>query len=307
MNEKKQKLAIIIPAYKRTFLQETLDSICNQTCQRFAVYIGDDCSPNNLYSIVEEYELKLNLKYKRFENNLGGEDLVSQWERCIDMSQGEEWIWLFSDDDIMEPNCVENFYDMIEIEKTSQLFHYNVKQIDEKGQNIKILPSYPRHLYPKQFLDRKMRGEIYSYVVEFIFNRTLFENNGRFENFDLAWGTDFITWIKLAEANNGITTINNSYVKWRLSSENISPNKSNTIILRKMKSLLGNLVWIRKYIQIRNYKYGLKYYKIYFGEMLRKRDYITVEEGSDLIIYFIDKMRINLIPRLFYIYWRLIK
>ena len=49
------KLAIVIPAYKSTFLAAALDSIAAQTCQDFTLYIGDDCSPNNLEEIVGRY------------------------------------------------------------------------------------------------------------------------------------------------------------------------------------------------------------------------------------------------------------
>lgn len=110
---KQNNLAIIIPAYKATFLAAALDSIAAQTCQDFTLYIGDDCSPNNLEVIVDKYRDKINLVYKRFDTNLGGKDLVAQWERCIDMTQGEDWLWLFSDDDVMEKNCVEEFYKTI--------------------------------------------------------------------------------------------------------------------------------------------------------------------------------------------------
>ena len=50
-----KSLAIIIPAYKDTYLRETLDSLVSQTINDFVVYIGDDCSPYNLKSIVNEY------------------------------------------------------------------------------------------------------------------------------------------------------------------------------------------------------------------------------------------------------------
>ena len=113
----KNKLAIVIPAYKSTFLSAALDSIASQTCKDFTLYIGDDCSPNNIGEIVDRYRDKINLVYKRFDSNLGGRDLVAQWERCIDMTQDEPWLWLFSDDDVMERNCVEEFY----------------KEVNEKG------------------------------------------------------------------------------------------------------------------------------------------------------------------------------
>ena len=100
------RLAIIIPAYKATFLPAALDSIAMQTCKDFTLYVGDDCSPEPIGSIVEQYRDKIDLVYQRFDTNLGSKDLVAQWERCIAMSRDEPYIWLFSDDDVMEPNCV---------------------------------------------------------------------------------------------------------------------------------------------------------------------------------------------------------
>lgn len=106
-------MAIVIPAYKITYLRETLESISRQTDKRFNLYIGDDCSPYDIESVVKEYENKIPLTYKRFDTNLGGKDLVAQWERCIEMTKDEEYIWLFSDDDTMDPECVASFYKVL--------------------------------------------------------------------------------------------------------------------------------------------------------------------------------------------------
>lgn len=56
-----KKLAIIIPAYKPRFLQETLDSIAKQNSHEFTVYIGDDASPYPLKTIVDHYKTSLTL------------------------------------------------------------------------------------------------------------------------------------------------------------------------------------------------------------------------------------------------------
>jgi glycosyltransferase involved in cell wall biosynthesis len=69
-----KQLAIIIPAYKATFLPAALDSIAAQTCQDFTLYIGDDCSPEPIGSIVEQYKDRIELVYQRFDTNLGGKD-----------------------------------------------------------------------------------------------------------------------------------------------------------------------------------------------------------------------------------------
>ena len=79
-----KKVAVIIPAYKSRFLQQTLDSMVAQTNQDFTVYIGDDASPHDLKKIVSLYQGKLDIIYHRFEINLGKKDLPRHWERCID-------------------------------------------------------------------------------------------------------------------------------------------------------------------------------------------------------------------------------
>ena len=98
-------VAIIIPAYKQRFLNETLASIAKQTCNDFKVYIGDDASPEDLHPIVSAYEGKMDLLYHRFEENMGRTDLVGHWERCMALSD-EPLIWLFSDDDMMPADGV---------------------------------------------------------------------------------------------------------------------------------------------------------------------------------------------------------
>ena len=139
-----KKLAIIIPAYKATFLPAALDSIAAQTCKDFTLYVGDDYSPEPIGHIIEQYKEKINLVYQRFDTNLGGKDLVAQWERCIAMSKEEPYIWLFSDDDVMEPNCVELLLQQIENTKgTYDLYHFDSYRIDENGKFELLRKPYP--------------------------------------------------------------------------------------------------------------------------------------------------------------------
>lgn len=195
---KQNNLAIVIPAYKATFLAAALDSIAAQTCQDFTLYIGDDHSPNNLEEIVDKYRDKINLVYKRFDTNLGGKDLVAQWERCIDMIQGEDWLWLFSDDDVMEAKCVEEFYKTIKENPQAGLVHFNILGLYGNAEKEKTFPLFPGYVNAKEYLDNKLKGNFVSFVVEFIIRKDIFYESGRFEKFDLAWGSDFVSWIKFA-------------------------------------------------------------------------------------------------------------
>ena len=49
-------LAIIIPYYKLTFFEATLQSLAYQTDKRFKVYIGDDDSPEDCTVLLQKFE-----------------------------------------------------------------------------------------------------------------------------------------------------------------------------------------------------------------------------------------------------------
>ena len=238
-----KRLAIIIPAYKATFLPAALDSIVAQTCKDFTLYVGDDCSPEPIGSIVEQYRNKIDLIYQRFDTNLGGKDLVAQWERCIAMSKSEPYIWLFSDDDVMESNCVEQLLKTIDTTQDSyDLFHFDVKEIDEEGTVTRTLPEYPQVLSAYDYYKGKTSGLYRSYVVENVFSRRAYNQAGGFKNFDLAWGSDVATWCIFC-GSKGMKKVEGAKVHWRRSGQNITPDTSREVAERKVTAEIAFLEW----------------------------------------------------------------
>ena len=242
---KPSRLAIVIPAYKAKYLKETLESISQQTCKDFTLYIGDDYSPEDIYSIVQKYKNKIEIVYKRFDSNLGGKNLVEQWKRCIDLTQDEEWIWLFSDDDIMGSKCVESFYNTIKTDNYD-VFHFNVKEIDQTGKETGKASYYPEIISSYSLYKGKMTGKLLSLVVENIFSRNIYKKTNGFQNFDLAWGSDTATWIKFC-SDTGMKTIYTDYIYWRISPENITPTISQSIVERKLNALIKYLEWNKEF------------------------------------------------------------
>lgn len=271
-----KNLAIIIPAYKSEYLYEAIQSIASQTCKDFTLYIGDDCSPHNLEEIIMPFYDRIDIVYKRFDANLGGKDLVAQWKRCISLSKAEKWIWLFSDDDIMEPTCVENFYKAIEnTDSKYDVYHFDVNIINENNTIIRILPRYPQNLDAFTYYKRKLIGNIASFVVENIFSREVYNKTGGFEVFDLAWGSDIATWVKFSSQKT-MYTIYDSKVLWRSSKDNISPNNSNPIVLRKIQALNNFFLWSYKYFNKKSII--LINVKAFIQRMRQFRSYISDKE-----------------------------
>lgn len=217
------KLAIIIPAYKSKFLRQTLDSLVTQSNKNFNVYIGDDNSPFNLKAIVNEYNNKLNISYHKFSSNIGEKKLIHQWMRCVNLIKDEKWIWLFSDDDIADSNCVETFYETIKMDSEKyDVYRFNTRVIDDNNRIIGENESPFEENAFDMCLDilQLKRGHC---MPDHIFSKSKYDKLNGFVFTNYAQAADWATSINFA-TEKGICSMKNAKINWRYGSSNISGN-----------------------------------------------------------------------------------
>lgn len=259
-------LAIIIPAYKSIFLKETLKSLANQTNKNFTLYIGDDNSPEDLLSIVNDFKDLLDIKYTKFENNIGAKNLVNQWNRCIKLVQNEDWIWLFSDDDIADKNCVETFYKTIlDDNKKYDVYRFNTRVINDNGDIIaeNESPFQETSLEMTKAILKLERGHC---MPDHIFNKKKYNELGGFVFTNYAQAADWATSISFA-GDKGICSMKNAKISWRYGDYNIS----GTAYKNNHDKLLGHIQFLNWVIQ-------------YF-EPLKQRDIKSFKELQKLVYY----------------------
>lgn len=219
-------LAIIIPYFKLNFFEATLQSLSNQTDKRFKVYVGDDNSPENPTLLLEKYEGKFNFLYHRFETNLGGISLVQQWNRCIALSNNEEWIMILGDDDVLGDNCIASFYENHHTYYLkSNLIRFSSRIIFEKSNTVSHIYKHPKWEIATDSFYRKFKRISRSSLSEYIFSKAAYKKHG-FYNYPLAWNSDDRAWLDFSD-NKPIYTINDSTVFVRVSSLNITGRSDN--------------------------------------------------------------------------------
>lgn len=238
----KSNLAIVIPAFKSLFIKKTLISLENQTNKNFIIYIGDDNSPEDIKSICDNFKDKLNIQYTRFTDNYGARNLVDQWNRCIALINNEEWIWLFSDDDVADAKCIETFY--LTLKQTKEkydVYRFNTRVIDDHDTLICETPESPYIDTSENMAYWILMSKRGNTMPDLIFSRNIYEKYGLVKT-DYAQGADWATSI-LFSLENGICTIPNCKVNWRCGSFNISGNASKDVS-KKIKGHFQFLSWI---------------------------------------------------------------
>lgn len=118
---------VIIPAYNcRTTLGRTFSSLVAQTDLNFEVIIVDDCSTEDIKSIVDDYCDKLNIVYIRNEQNLG-----CGMSRQVGIDNAtQKFITFLDSDDMFMPYTIETFNSIIEANPDTEYLHsYFYEQI----------------------------------------------------------------------------------------------------------------------------------------------------------------------------------
>ena len=215
-------LAIVIPFFKIDFFDATLKSLADQNNKQFKVYIGDDNSPENAIVLIKKFESQFEFVYQRFDYNLGGTSLVSQWERCIELVQDESWIMILGDDDVLEDNVVEEFYKHCDLfENEINVVRFATVKIDAQNHATSLKYEHPTEERSTDFIFRTSRSSL----SEYVFRKECLLEVG-FVDLPLAWFSDILAILEVSEFNT-IYTINEAVVRIRVSEYSISGSQKN--------------------------------------------------------------------------------
>lgn len=283
-------LAIIIPYYKLTFFEATLQSLAAQTCQDFKVYIGDDASPENPAMLLEKYKGKFDFVYHRFATNLGGTSLTKQWERCIALSGNEEWLMILGDDDVLGENVVEEFYkNLSEIDKIGcNVVRFASQSIDKIKNVLSKVYKNAKLEKAADFFYSRYSGLVRCSLSEHVFRKESYVNFS-FRDYPLAWHSDDYAWLDFAE-DKPIFAINDAIVLITVSNESLTGKLTNLSDKNKAESMF--------FMDIINHKLNLFPKEVRLEYLLnaevtiKKSRQLTIEEWRNLSLKYLINFRL---------------
>ncbi|MGV3585406.1 MAG: glycosyltransferase family 2 protein [Adhaeribacter sp.] len=104
-------VSVLVPTYNNAqFLDETIQSVLNQTFPDFELIIVDNQSTDNTEAVVQPYLADARVKYYKNATNLG---MVGNWNKCLEYAQGTYLKYLCSDDKF-HPDLLKKFVTVME-------------------------------------------------------------------------------------------------------------------------------------------------------------------------------------------------
>jgi glycosyltransferase involved in cell wall biosynthesis len=238
----KIKFSVGIPAYKDSFLYECISSILNQSYPEFELIIINDFSPYPIDEIIAQFN-DTRIRYFINDKNIGAENVVNNFNKCLEKAEGEYFI-LMGDDDKMEQDYLEEFEKLVLKYPDLDIYHCRSKIIDENSQPIALTPSWPEYESVYDNIWHRLNEHRNNFIADFVYRRSALINNGGFYYLPLAWGTDDIT-AYMSINNKGIAHINKPILNYRSHPNTISSMGNHEL---KMKAIMLQEIWFNNFL-----------------------------------------------------------
>tara|TARA_B100000989_G_scaffold299041_1_gene292411 strand:+ start:16677 stop:17429 length:753 start_codon:yes stop_codon:yes gene_type:complete len=213
-------VSIIMPYYKKSkYIDETINSILNQSMQEFEIIIIDDeLTESSLKVLTNLKKLDSRVKVIRNNENLGaGQSRNNAIKLCIG-----EYVAFCDCDDLWKPQKLEK---QIQFMRVSNLrFSFTSYEIIN-NKNLRIgFREAKKNLSFEQLRNSCDIGLSTVIVKKDVFNNELFRF-GKTKTKE-----DFILWLLLAKNGIKLFGMNECFVSWRKNSESLSSSNFQKII-----------------------------------------------------------------------------
>jgi glycosyltransferase involved in cell wall biosynthesis len=234
--------SVIIPAYKRSYLSEAMQSVLAQTYSSLELIVVNDASPEDLDSVVAAFD-DPRIHYYKNERNCGAVHVVDNWNICLSYAKGD-YVVCMGDDDRLLPNCLEEYIKLIYKYPGIGLLHGMTEIINEESVPVALTGRRCEHesvvslIWHRKFVYRSQ------YIGDFCFQRDWLVKQGGFFYLPLAWGSDDIS-AYIGASLNGVANTQQVVFQYRINAQTIT-STGNTEL--KLEAAKLEYEWIQKFL-----------------------------------------------------------
>lgn len=208
---KKPKVSIIMSVYNgQGYLEESVESILNQSFRDFEFLIVDDNSEDSSFPIIERYSnLDKRVKVFRNKENIG---LTKSLNFLLDKAQGD-YIARMDSDDVSLPDRILKQHNFLERHKDIFLVGTGAFNINEKG----IILSQSEPLTTSSKVSKRLPIGNCIYHPSIMFRNKKLRYREKF-----MFSQDYDLYLNLLSLGEKIANVNEPLLKYRINSKSIS-------------------------------------------------------------------------------------
>ena len=214
------KISIVLPTYNQaSFLQQALESICNQTFQDFELIVVNDGSTDDSASILERFQRAYEFDLITMEN----QGLPSALNIGFNQSRGDYLTWT-SSDNVMLPDMLKTLSEALDNRPDIGLVYADWYVIDEKAEVISVARTRE---YDRLLLLRD------DYINAcFLYRRACQEKVGLYDP-KLVGTEDWDYWIRISR-HFKMLHVNQTLYKFRIHESSLSANREHLVRYEKV-------------------------------------------------------------------------
>lgn len=207
-------VSIITPVYNSApFLEETIQSVLNQSFEDWEMILVDDCSTDNSRQIIQRIASQdPRLIFMENENNLGQ---IKTRNRAIERASGR-YIAMLDSDDVWHPQKLEKQLAYFE-DTGCAIQHAYYEQIDENSNPLKLLVKAPIRINYRMLLRSNYLGCLTVIYDTQKVGKTYMPEVGRRD--------DWACWLSILKQGHEAHCIPEVLAYYRLRKNSLSSNK----------------------------------------------------------------------------------
>jgi succinoglycan biosynthesis protein ExoO len=237
------QLTIAIPMFNAArFIQQTLESVLNQTEQDFEIIVCDDVSTDQSVEIVQQM-IKIDPRIKLLQNEINKGPSFSR-NRAMSAASGK-WIALLDADDFYHKDRLKDLVKLGE-ENNADFIADNIYRVDINAENpmIALSPAYtdaePLVITTASFIDNNSsikKGFKYGYLQPIMRRSFLVEHNIKYDE-STRMGEDFMFSIESLLKGAKFILTYKAYYYYRVVSSSLSGELDNSIFKENNSKLI---------------------------------------------------------------------
>lgn len=206
-------VSIITPAYRaESIVNETIDSVINQTYANWELLIADDCSPDRTAEVVAT-AASMDSRVKLIRCEINGGPAAAR-NAAIRRAKGK-WIAFLDSDDLWTPTKLEDTI-AYSLSKNSALTYTGFRRFSGDGSRLGAYINIPEELDYEKLLGNTA-----------IATSTVLINRDLVGNFEMknCYYDDFACWLSILKSGYSAYGLNQDLMRYRIMKNSVSRNK----------------------------------------------------------------------------------